>query len=225
MGALIAILVPEKTPEEIEEDKRKPGLFNKIKSLIGRKPLAIQGGILLANNALGFLDAYNVTTHQNAINPKTGKRFYKPGAAQWGWARGSLYTGSSFFRTISSEHNLSIPKKDIYSDLYAQAANALLGLPDSDQDRAVKQMAFFLSTKYKHEVRATRPEIEEGIRTRLATIRQSPWSQAMTPASAPSLPAETPAALSEGAKKESKLWMEQVTGESVAGPASTQSRA
>jgi len=224
-GAVLAMLVPEKTKEEIEEDKKKKGVMqtlgegkvleaikiipNRVLSLVARKPLAVQGTFLTIGNAFGLVDTIHVTKNPPPNNPL---------APAFAWFKSAVYTGSALFNTASSKNAIpSLQKGGKYDSLYAYAANTLLELPENQHEQATKEMASHLATHYKHDLHAQAEEMGAGITSKLEILQKSPWRKNVIAVEEATTTENS--AVPADARKESKPWTEKVAQASAAVPA------
>lgn len=191
IGAVIAIVVPEATPERLEELKNRKGfrqtlkdegLWPAIKTIpdgmyaaLSKKPLAFYGGLLATENVFGidrqFLQVMNrYKEGQNDPTKKIG--LHDPvltGVQAFGWTLSSL-TGT----LGSKKRDKSLETKQAYDGLYAQTANLIIGVPDKLQDLAIHKASEFLAAQPDVHVRAA--EIQDELIDKIKILRTNPWT-------------------------------------------------
>ncbi len=134
-----------------------------------------------------------------------------PFGAFFSWLTAITYTTASAFNTLASKNRpAGFESKEVHNELYTYAANTILDLPASEQDRVIKKMASYLSDK--HDVHVTEKEIETGIKSKLAILKQSPWLKNVIAIDEADKKVDNTVP-PEIAKKENRSWTERVAAD------------
>jgi len=191
ISALIAIVVPEATPEQLEAFKKKKGFMKTLREngvgaaikiipdsvymFIARKPLAVYGTLLALDNGLGIdREAYQTIKHyQDKKNTgETEGKLYFPALTT---LIAGAWSSSSIVGTLGSKNrDKSFETKEAYDGLYAQTANLILGAPKNVQDQIIKKAAEFLAAEPDVHIRAS--EIEKELTDKVLSLRKNPWT-------------------------------------------------
>lgn len=225
LSALIASFVPEATPEKIEAYKKHKGFWKSLMEghvgeamkilpdsaymLIARRPLAVQGTLLLADNTGMIYDALQASKNYKAAK-STGNgnaKFYIPlltgiTAATW--------TTASLFTAISSKHR----DKSFfaYDGLYAQAANLLMALPEAERPKVIRKVSEYFSAE--PEIHLKQEELERGLQEKMKELANNPWRPNTLPAENNAPEQDKQPDITRNARKEAKApapWMERAT--------------
>lgn len=212
ISSLIAIFVPEATPEQIKAYKNKKGFIRSLREdgvmaaiktapdsiymFLSKQPLAVSGSILAAENIFGVdrqaLDAARNYKRKSETHPEEpeGKVYFPilSGVMAGAW------TSSSAAGALSTKRrNELYETKEAYDALYAQTANLILGAPRNSQDIIVGKAAEYLAAEPDVHVRAE--VIEKELRDKVNALRNNPWAKTVVKARETVIPpANTPPA-------------------------------
>lgn len=192
LGGIIAIVIPEATPEKLEELKNKKGfrqtlkeegvwaavktIPDKIYMGISRMPLVFYGGLLAIENIFGidrqFVQVMKRYTEAKHDPTKEKMDIHTPiltGVQAVGW------TSSSLTGTLGSKtRDKSLETKEAYDGLYAQTANIILEVPHDFQNLVIHKSAEFLATQPDVHVHAS--EIGQQLTNKINLLRNNPWT-------------------------------------------------
>ncbi|HEU5048248.1 MAG TPA: hypothetical protein VFT64_10450 [Rickettsiales bacterium] len=210
-SALIAVVIPEVSEEKLDQFRKRKGFLKCLKDgeigeafkilpdsvymFIARKPLAVQGALLLSDNALMLKDAYE-TSKSYQQNISNGMHRAEPPLK---WAIASLYSTSSLFTGITTEKRHEYYESpQAYEGLYTQVANLLLTSPRGTTPEIIKHTAAFLAAD--RDVRIHENQIEQGLTDKIRELQNNPWIKSALKevdtqqAATPQTPATSPAA-------------------------------